>query len=91
VLDVGTGSGYLTSVLYRLVNGVTTTTTTTTLRGGTVVGIEHIPALTALAERNIRADGLDGAIDQQGIVLLTGDGRLGELSMYIPHPFSEVG
>jgi protein-L-isoaspartate(D-aspartate) O-methyltransferase len=93
VLDVGTGSGYLTSVLYRLVNGVTTTTTTTPspLRGGTVVGIEHIPALTALAERNIRADGLDGAIDQQGIVLLTGDGRLGELSMYIPHPFSEVG
>jgi protein-L-isoaspartate(D-aspartate) O-methyltransferase len=72
VLDVGVGSGYLTSVLYRLVNGATPP-----LQGGTVVGIEHIPALTALAERNIRADGLDGALDQQGIVLLTGDGRLG--------------
>ncbi|KAI9441257.1 protein-L-isoaspartate O-methyltransferase [Lactarius indigo] len=60
VLDVGTGSGYLTSVLHRL-----------------VVGIEHVPALTALAESNIRADGLGAALDQQAIVLITGDGRLG--------------
>jgi protein-L-isoaspartate(D-aspartate) O-methyltransferase len=72
VLDVGAGSGYLTSVFYHLVNGASPP-----LQGGTVVGIEHIPALTALAERNIRADGLDGAIDQGGIVLVTGDGRLG--------------
>jgi hypothetical protein len=44
-----------------------------------VVGIEHIPALTALAEKNIRADGLGRAIDsdERGIVLVTGDGRLG--------------
>ncbi|KAH9973770.1 protein-L-isoaspartate O-methyltransferase [Lactifluus volemus] len=78
VLDVGTGSGYLTSVLYRLVNGVTTTTTTPSpLRGGTV--------------RNIRADGLDGAIDQQGIVLLTGDGRLGELPEKGPYDAIHVG
>jgi hypothetical protein len=45
--------------------------------GAVVVGIEHIPALTAIAERNIRADGLGDAIDKQGIVLVTGDGRLG--------------
>ncbi|KAH9006553.1 protein-L-isoaspartate O-methyltransferase [Lactarius hatsudake] len=67
VLDVGTGSGYLTSVLHRLVRP----------HGGTVVGIEHLPALTALAESNIRADGLGAALDQQAIVLVTGDGRLG--------------
>ncbi|KAI9465732.1 protein-L-isoaspartate O-methyltransferase [Lactarius psammicola] len=67
VLDVGAGSGYLTSVLYRLVD----------LHGGTVVGIEHIPALTALAESNIRADGLGAALDQQAVVLVTGDGRYG--------------
>ena len=67
VLDVGAGSGYLTSVLYRLVD----------LHGGTVVGIEHVPALTALAESNIRADGLGAALDGQSVVLVTGDGRLG--------------
>ena len=69
VLDVGAGSGYLTSVLYRLVD----------LHDGTVVGIEHVPALTALAESNIRADGLGPALDRQAVVLVTGDGRLGAL------------
>lgn len=47
-----------------------------------VVGIEHIPALTALAEKNIRADGLGRAIDERGILLVTGDGRLGALSTF---------
>jgi protein-L-isoaspartate(D-aspartate) O-methyltransferase len=42
-----------------------------------VVGIEHIPSLAALAEKNIRADGLGKAVDERGIVLVTGDGRLG--------------
>ncbi|KAI9509306.1 protein-L-isoaspartate O-methyltransferase [Russula earlei] len=76
VLDVGAGSGYLCSVFHHLV-----------VRSGggggdgprgVVVGVEHIPALTALAERNIRADGLGDAIDaEEGIVLVTGDGRFG--------------
>jgi hypothetical protein len=35
------------------------------------------PTLTAFAERNGRADGLDGAIYQGEIVLVTGDGSLG--------------
>ena len=48
--------------------------------GAVVVGIEHIPTLTALAEKNIRMDGLGKAIDEQGIVLVTGDGRLGSFS-----------
>ena len=70
-MDVGAGSAYLTSVFYHLVNGAPP------LQGGTVVGIEHIPTLTTFAKHNIRADGLDGAIDQGGIVLVTGDGRHG--------------
>ena len=83
VLDVGAGSGYFSSVCYHLVRGVqqgsggSGSTKTSTV----VVGIEHIPALTALAEQNIRADGLGGALDEQAIVLVTGDGRLG-VSIY---------
>ncbi|KAI0301618.1 protein-L-isoaspartate O-methyltransferase [Multifurca ochricompacta] len=69
VLDVGAGSGYLTSVFHHIIGAQG--------GGGTVVGIEHISALTSLAERNIRADGLGNAIDQQAIVLVTDDGRLG--------------
>ena len=83
MLDVGAGSGYFSSVCYHLVRGVQqggSRTKTSTV----VVGIEHIPALTALAEQNIRADGLGGALDEQAIVLVTGDGRLG-VSIY---PFS---
>ena len=85
VLDVGAGSGYFSSVCYHLVRGVqqggggSGSTKTSTV----VVGIEHIPALTALAEQNIRADGLGGVLDEQAIVLVTGDGRLG-VSIYPP-------
>jgi len=92
VLDVGAGSGYLTSVLYHLAssesapphhhhdNTANANTTANASQGAgavVVVGIEHVPELTALAERNIRADGLGAAIDEQAIVLVTGDGRLG--------------
>ena len=96
MLDVGAGSGYLTSVLYHLASSesdrgpatasaqqqqedgtITGTDTSTTAAAVVVVGIEHIPELTSLAERNIRADGLGGAIDEQAIVLVTADGRLG--------------
>ena len=45
--------------------------------GASVVGIEHIPVLTVLAQRNIRTDGLGDALDPQGVVSVTGDGRLG--------------
>ena len=36
-----------------------------------MVAIEHIPALTALTQRNICADRLGDALDLQGIVLVT--------------------
>ena len=85
VLDVGAGSGYFSSVCYHLVRGVQQGGTGggSTRTSTVVVGIEHIPALTALAEQNIRADGLGGALDEQAIVLVTGDGRLG-VSIYSP-------
>jgi protein-L-isoaspartate(D-aspartate) O-methyltransferase len=83
VLDVGAGSGYFTSVCYHLVRS--SAQQQQQQQGGSggdstgtvVVGIEHIPALTALAEQNIRADGLSSAIDSQAIMLITSDGRLG--------------
>ncbi|KAI0280208.1 Pcmt1-prov protein [Russula aff. rugulosa BPL654] len=79
VLDVGAGSGYLTSVFYHLVRNAQPQPQQGEgdARTALVVGIEHIPSLTALAEKNIRADGLGKAIDEQGIVLVTSDGRLG--------------
>ena len=85
MLDVGAGSGYFSSVCYHLVRGVQQGGTGggSTKTSTVVVGIEHIPALTALAEQNIRADGLGGALDEQAIVLVTGDGRLGA-SIYPP-------
>ena len=98
VLDVGAGSGYLTSVLHHLVSergsdpaaqhqdDSTATAPASDGAGAVVVGIEHIPELTALAERNIRADGLGGAIDEQAIVLVTGDGRLGTPPLFPSFP-----
>jgi len=87
VLDVGAGSGYLTSVFYHLVregrsgggggDNDASSPTDAQHNAAHVVGIEHIPALTALAQRNIRSDGLGDALDSQRIVLVTGDGRLG--------------
>ncbi|CCC14841.1 unnamed protein product [Sordaria macrospora k-hell] len=43
VLDIGSGSGYLTHVIAELVGS----------EGGTVVGLEHIPALRDLGARNM--------------------------------------
>jgi protein-L-isoaspartate O-methyltransferase len=99
VLDVGAGSGYLTSVFYQLVfrntqpqpqpqeeRGESESESERT--SAVVVGIEHIPALAALAEKNIRADGLGKAIDERGIVLVTGDGRLGAFASFFFPPLS---
>ena len=85
MLDVGAGSGYFTSVCYHLVRGVQQGGNGGGSRTNTIVGIEHIPALTALAEQNIRADGLGAAIDEQAIVLVTGDGRLGAFPSFLEH------
>ncbi|KAI9652136.1 MAG: hypothetical protein M1829_001841 [Trizodia sp. TS-e1964] len=67
VLDVGSGSGYLTAVLGELVKP-----------GGRVLGIEHVPELVALAEGNMRKS-LAGseALESGRVRFELGDGRLG--------------
>lgn len=67
VLDVGSGSGYLTHVLAELIQP-----------GGTVVGLEHIQALSDLGAGNT-AKSAEGKkfLDEGGIVYVKGDGRKG--------------
>ncbi|KIW02751.1 protein-L-isoaspartate O-methyltransferase [Verruconis gallopava] len=67
VLDVGSGSGYLTHVLAELVKP-----------SGTVIGIDHIPALTDLAIKNTQRSAGGRELLQNGAIkFVTGDGRKG--------------
>ncbi|KAG9313877.1 protein-L-isoaspartate O-methyltransferase [Chiua virens] len=70
VLDVGSGSGYLSSVLHHLVSPPGE-------RQGKVVGIDHIPELVEWSKRNIVNDGIGAAVDEGKIVIVVGDGRQG--------------
>jgi protein-L-isoaspartate(D-aspartate) O-methyltransferase len=67
VLDVGSGSGYLTHVLAELVKP-----------GGKVVGIEHIQPLVDMGTRNTgkSAEGRE-LMESGGIKYVKADGRLG--------------
>lgn len=72
VLDVGSGSGYLTHVLAEL------TGASSTKGGGVVVGVEHIPALRDAAEANMRKSvGGRGLLDAGRVRFVVGDGRKG--------------
>ncbi|XP_069574292.1 l-isoaspartyl protein carboxyl methyltransferase, like isoform X1 [Brachyistius frenatus] len=65
VLDVGSGSAYLTACFARM-----------TGLNGRVVGIEHIDELVQMSKRNVQAD--DPELLSSGrIRLVVGDGRLG--------------
>ncbi|KAI0010711.1 protein-L-isoaspartate O-methyltransferase [Xylariaceae sp. FL0662B] len=67
VLDIGSGSGYLTHVFAELVG-----------EGGVVVGLEHIPALKELGEKNMRKTAEGRALLDSGRVRFrVGDGRKG--------------
>ena len=67
VLDVGSGSGYLTHVLAELVRP-----------GGTVVGVEHLQPLVDLGTKNTRSspEGSELLVNG-GIKYVKADGRLG--------------
>lgn len=67
VLDIGSGSGYLTHVLAELVKP-----------GGTVVGIEHIQQLADLGKMNTEKskEGRE-LLGSGGIRFVVGDGRKG--------------
>ncbi|KAL5116785.1 hypothetical protein ACEQ8H_005266 [Pleosporales sp. CAS-2024a] len=67
VLDVGSGSGYLTAVLANLVGPT-----------GTVVGIDHIQALVDMSMANLRKSEAGRLMLDSGQVrFVTGDGRKG--------------
>ncbi|CAG8941921.1 unnamed protein product [Penicillium salamii] len=72
VLDIGSGSGYLTHVLANLV------TDTGNAVHGTVVGIDHISELTDLARKNMNKSQEGTELQASSAVqFFTGDGRLG--------------
>ncbi|KAH8831237.1 Pcmt1-prov protein [Flagelloscypha sp. PMI_526] len=74
VLDIGSGSGYLSAVLWRLVSEAAATGEPSNAK---VVGIEHIPQLTEWSKDNLRKDGLEEEMKDRRIIMMAGDGRLG--------------
>ena len=72
VLDIGSGSGYLTHVLANLVCG------TDGQKDGKVVGIDHIPGLVNMSRDNLQRSAQGKALLESGkIQLVVGDGRKG--------------
>lgn len=65
VLDVGSGTGYLTAVFQRLVGS------------GRVTGIEHIEQLVELGRTNTMRDGFAAALADGRLSFVLGDGRKG--------------
>jgi protein-L-isoaspartate(D-aspartate) O-methyltransferase len=67
VLDVGSGSGYLTAVLSHIV-----------APGGKVIGVEHIHQLVELSEKNLSKDPVHKEMMENGTIqIVKADGRLG--------------
>ncbi|XP_077286890.1 protein-L-isoaspartate (D-aspartate) O-methyltransferase [Arctopsyche grandis] len=64
-LDVGSGSGYLTSCMSIMIGET-----------GTVIGIDHISSLVSMATTNINKDHPE-LLKSERIKLVVGDGRLG--------------
>jgi len=81
VLDVGSGSGYLTAIFHHLVfpgDGEP---------AGKVVGIDHIAELVDWSVGNLKKDGLGPALESGQIEMIAGDGRKGMLSKTFPAVF----
>ncbi|KAF2121842.1 protein-L-isoaspartate O-methyltransferase [Lophiotrema nucula] len=67
VLDIGSGSGYLTAVLANLVGP-----------SGTVIGVDHIQPLVTLAENNMRkSENGRKMLDSGQVRFIKADGRKG--------------
>ncbi|XP_055389617.1 protein-L-isoaspartate(D-aspartate) O-methyltransferase [Condylostylus longicornis] len=82
VLDVGSGSGYLTACFLRYLNAIGDTE-------GKVIGIEHQPNLVNLSKENINND--DPNLLASGrLIIVEGDGRKG-CPEYAPYDAIHVG
>jgi protein-L-isoaspartate(D-aspartate) O-methyltransferase len=73
---VGSGSGYLTAVLYHLVSADG--------QPVKVIGVDHIPELVEWSVQNLKKDGLGRALEDKEIEMINGDGRLGKMPIAIP-------
>jgi SAM-dependent methyltransferase len=69
VLDVGSGSGYVTAIFHHLVSEDGAP--------GHVVGIDKLSSLVHMSEENLRKDGLGEALKSGSIKLIEGDGKIG--------------
>lgn len=77
VLDIGSGSGYLTHVLANLIAGPSDAADQAQ-PGGKVIGIDHIQPLVTLAINNMRKSKDGTALLEKGRVeYICGDGRKG--------------
>ena len=78
ILDIGSGSGYLTHVLAELVFSSPTSATPAPSSRAKVVGLEHISALRNMGERNMRKSE-DGKrfLEDGKVQFVKGDGRKG--------------
>ncbi|XP_052865339.1 protein-L-isoaspartate(D-aspartate) O-methyltransferase-like [Anopheles cruzii] len=82
VLDVGSGSGYLTACFARYIHQQPNAT-------GVVVGVEHHPRLVELGRKNIGEDDVS-LIDTGKVILIEGDGRKG-CNDHAPYDCIHVG
>uniref|UniRef100_A0A182PBI1 protein-L-isoaspartate(D-aspartate) O-methyltransferase n=1 Tax=Anopheles epiroticus TaxID=199890 RepID=A0A182PBI1_9DIPT len=82
VLDVGSGSGYLTACFARFIHQQPAAT-------GYAVGIEHHPRLVELGRQNIGQDD-QSLLDTGKIILVEGDGRQGHKE-HAPYDCIHVG
>jgi len=74
VLDIGSGSGYLTHVLANLITNPSLPSDS----NGRVVGVDHIRELVDMAINNMRKSaGGRSFIESGKVKFITGDGRLG--------------
>ena len=74
VLDIGSGSGYLTAIFHHLISSGDEQP------AGKVVGIDHIAELVSWSVENLKKDGLGPALESGQIEMIAGDGRNGILS-----------
>lgn len=75
VLDIGSGSGYLTHVLANL---VTEPSSSTGITDGQVIGVDHIPELVDLAHKNMsKSENGRKFLESGKVRFITADGRLG--------------